>query len=481
MPESHSADVVSADVASADVASADVVSADVVIAGGGMAGLAALLTAVEAGADALLLERGNDLGGSTVLSSGLLAFAGTAEQAAAGITDSADLLRRDLLTAGRDRNCAELVEAYCEHQLDTYRWLAARGTVFGHPHAASGQSVPRSHPIDTNAAIQGLAKRARAAGGRIVVAARARRLLTEGGRVTGVAADSGDGRLEVRAAATVLATGGFSRSGELMTRFAPGMGKALRHGGAGSTGDGLLMACKLGAGLADLPYVKGTFGIFPWPSAGEEGTGILAVYKGAIAVNGFGMRFVNESLPYKEIGDACLAQPGEIAFQVFDAAVLAASDAGVPIYDFRKRITNRQVQQADTIAGLADKLGVPPGSLAKTVTEYNARITVGQPDPLGRETLSGGVGTPVPLVTPPFYGFPSATVVLATYAGITIDGNARVLDVYGDPVPGLYAAGEVTGGLHGAGYVTGTSIGKSAIFGRLAGAAAVELAHKASA
>jgi len=455
--------------------------ADVVIAGGGIAGLTALLTAVEAGADALLLERRNDLGGSTVLSSGLLAFAGTAEQQAAGIADSADLLRRDLLAAGRDRNSAELVEAYCEHQLDTYRWLVARGTVVGHPHAASGQSVPRSHPIDTSATVQGLARRARAAGGRIEFGARARRLLTEGGRVTGVVADSGAGHLEIRAAATVLATGGFSRSGDLMARFAPGMEQALRHGGAGSTGDGLLMACKLGAGLADLPYIKGTFGIFPWPSAGEEGTGILAVYKGAIAVNGFGERFVNESLPYKEIGDACLAQAGEIAFQVFDAAVLAASDSGVPIYDFRKRITHGQVQQAQTIAGLADKLGLPPEALTKTVGEYNARIAAGQPDPLGRQTMSGGVGVPVPLVTPPFYGFPSATVVLATYAGVTIDASARVLDVYGDPIPGLYAAGEVTGGLHGAGYVTGTSIGKSAIFGRIAGAAAVALARKTSA
>jgi fumarate reductase flavoprotein subunit len=451
---------------------------DVVIAGGGMAGLAALLTVVEAGADAVLLERRNDLGGSTVLSSGLLAFAGTAEQAAGGICDSADLLGRDLLEAGRHRNSVELVDAYCEHQLDTYRWLVERGTVFGQPHAASGQSVPRSHPIDTSATVQGLAKRARAAGGRIEFGARARRLRTEGGRVTGVIADGGDGPMEIRAAATVLATGGFSRSAELMTRFAPAMEQALRHGGAGSTGDGLLMACKLGAGLADLPYVKGTFGIFPWASAGEEGTGILAVYKGAIAVNGLGERFVNESLPYKEIGDACLAQPGQVAFQVFDAAVLAASDAAVPIYDFRKRLAHRQVQQADTIAGLADKLGLPPESLTKTIEEYNARIAVGQPDPFGRETLSGGVGVPVPLITPPFYGFPSATVVLATYAGVTIDASARVLDVFGDPIPGLYAAGELTGGLHGAGYVTGTSIGKSAIFGRIAGAVAAAQARE---
>lgn len=441
----------------------------IVIAGGGMAGLAALAAAAEAGADAVLLERRNELGGSTVLSSGLLAFAGTDEQAAAGITDSDDLLRADLLAAGKQRNVPGLVDAYCAHQAATYRWLKAAGVEFGHPHAASGQSVPRSHPIDTSRAIQALARKAVQAGGRIEYGVRARRLIEENGSIVGVEAETADGPREFRGAATILATGGFSRSGDLMTRFAPAMERALRHGGAGSTGDGLLMACKAGAGLADLPYVKGTFGIFPWPSAGEEGTGILAVYKGAIAVNGYGERFTDESLPYKEIGDACLAQPGEIAFQVFDADVLAKGDPDVPIYDFAKRVRHGQVQQAGTIEELADRLGVPPEALAKTVGEYNARITAGQPDPLGRAALSGSVGVPVPLVTPPFYGFPSATVVLATYAGVTVDATARVLDVFGDPIGGLFAAGEVTGGFHGAGYVTGTSIGKSAIFGRAAG------------
>lgn len=453
-------------------------TANVVVVGGGMAGLAALLTAAEAGADAVLIEKRNDLGGSTVLSSGLMAFAGTVEQEAAGISDSPELLRSDLLQVGRGRNSAELVDAYCTRQAATYQWLAERGVAFGHPHGASGQSVPRSHPIDTSAAIQGFARRARAAGARIEFGIRAQRLRTQDGRVTGVLADTPDGETEYKSAAVILATGGFSRSGDLMTRFAPGMEKALRHGGAGSTGDGLLMACKLGAGLADMPYVKGTFGIFPWPSAGEEGTGILVVYKGAIAVNGFGERFTDESLPYKEIGDACLAQPGEIAFQIFDESILGQADADVPIYDFRKRVTHGQVQQADTIGELADKLGLPPDALTKTVEEYNARIATGQSDPLGRATLSGGFGTPVPIAAPPFYGFPSATVVLATYAGVTIDAGARVLDVFGDPIEGLYAAGELTGGLHGAGYQTGTSIGKSAIFGRTAGEAAVSLASQ---
>ncbi|OLT30276.1 fumarate reductase, partial [Actinomadura sp. CNU-125] len=297
----------------------------------------------------------------------------------------------------------------------------------------------------------------------------AERPVVTGGRVTGLRVRSRDGAEHVEAGAVVLATGGFSRGPALLARFAPGMEKAIKAGGAGSNGDGLLMACSLGAGLADLPYIKATFGVFPWPSPAEEGHGLLAVYKGAVAVNGFGDRFTDESLPYKEIGDACLAQPEGVAFQIFDAPVLERSDADVPIYDFRPRLRAGQIQEAGTLAELADKLGIPGDRLRASVDGYNTAIATGGPDPFGRRTLSGEVGAPRPIDTPPYYGYPSTAVMLATYGGVTVDADTRVLDVYGDPIPGLFAAGEVTGGFHGAGYVTGTSLGKSAVFGRLAG------------
>jgi fumarate reductase flavoprotein subunit len=102
-----------------------------------------------------------------------------------------------------------------------------------------------------------------------------------------------------------------------------------------------------------------------------------------------------------------------------------------------------------------------------TVADYNARI--GADDALGRTHLSGAVGTPFPLTQPPFYAHPTGTVVLATYCGLTVDTRLRVLDVFGEPIERLYAAGEVIGGFHGGGYMTGTSIGKAGIFGRLAG------------
>jgi fumarate reductase flavoprotein subunit len=441
----------------------------VLVLGSGLAGCAALLAAAEAGQHALLLEKTGEIGGSTVRSAGLSAYAGTDEQAAQGIADSVELLRKDLLETGKHRNDEALVDLYCEHQLETYRWLRGLGVEYGEVHAASGQSAARSHPTDTTGMLVRLLKAAGRLGARIALDTPARRLVREDGRVVGVDVATADGTRRVLADAVVVATGGFSRSPELLTRFAPQMEHALRAGGPGCTGDGMLMAWQLGAGVVDTPYIKGTYGIYAEPHPDEDGTGVLAVYKGAIAVNREGRRFVDESLPYKEIGDAALAQPGVTTWQVFDARVLAASNDEVPIYDFAGRDRAGMLLRADTVADLEAQIGLPEGSLVATVADYNARIGAGEPDALGRRHLSGGVGTPFPLMQPPFHAHPSGTVVLATYCGLTVDTRLRVLDVFGEPIERLYAAGEVVGGFHGGGYMTGTSIGKAGIFGRLAG------------
>ncbi|MFM6848163.1 MAG: FAD-binding protein, partial [Terrabacter sp.] len=214
------------------------------------------------------------------------------------------------------------------------------------------------------------------------------------------------------------------------------------------------------------------YGIFHEPHHGEDGTGILAVYKGAIAVNRAGHRFVDESIPYKALGDASLAQPTARTWQVFDAEVMAQSNDEVPIYDFAGRERAGMLETADTLAGLADRMGTEPGVLEDEIADYNARIAAGEADRFGRVHAVGGVGERRPIDTPPFYAQLSGTVVLATYCGVTVDTSMRVLDVFGEPIERLYAAGELVGGFHGAGYMTGTSIGKSAVFGRVAGHAA---------
>lgn len=444
-------------------------SAQVVIIGGGLAGCAALLAACEAGHEAILLEGTREIGGSTVLSSGLSAYAGTDEQRAQGIEDSAELLREDLLRTGKYQNDPALVDLYCEHAEETYRWLKGHGVRYGHVHAASGQTVPRSHPTDTSRMLELLLDAAHELGGRAFNNVRALRLVRTDDRVTGVLVEVPGGDQLIEAGAVVLATGGFSMNKELLARFAPRMAQAFQAGGPGCQGDGLIMGWDLGAGFIDTPYIKGTYGIYAEPHESEHGTGIHAIYKGGIAVNAEGHRFCDESLPYKVVGDASLDQTGGITHQIFDERVLAAADPEVAIFDFTGRKAVGMLDQADTLTELGAKLGLPEGSLEATVAEYNRRVTAGEPDEFGRRHQAGSVGELFPIEQPPYYAHRSGTVVLATYCGLTVDTELRVLDVFGMEIPGLYAAGEVIGGFHGDGYMTGSSIGKSGIFGRLAG------------
>ena len=149
----------------------------------------------------LLLEKRDVLGGSSVRSAGLCAYADTDEQRAAGVRDSADLLRRDLLEVGRHRADEALVDRYCAEQAGTYRWLRSHGAVFGAPRAASGQSVPRSHPVDVAALIDELVRRARSRGAQVRYRSRATRLVMSGEHVEGVVVEGPDGRRHTVAAA----------------------------------------------------------------------------------------------------------------------------------------------------------------------------------------------------------------------------------------------------------------------------------------
>jgi fumarate reductase flavoprotein subunit len=457
--------------------------ADVIVIGGGLAGCAAALAAAESGATVLQLEKMGETGGSTVLSAGLSAFAGTAEQRMQGIDDSVELLRSDIVETGFHANDEALVDLYCREQLRTYTWLKSHGVTYGTVHAASGQSVPRSHPADTRLMLDLLQASAAELGVQLATSVTVERLERDGaehGRVTGVRAGVDGASRRIRAGAVVIATGGFSQSPGLLARFAPQMERAVRGGGAGSTGDGMLMGWQLGAGVIDTPYIKGTYGIYPHPVEGERGTGVLAVYKGAVAVNAEGRRFVDESLPYKLLGDASLAQTGGFTYQVFDSGIMAASDDEVPIYDLAAREREGLLVVADTLAELAGRLGLPVEQFLATLARYNAACRDDTPDEFGRTHLSGGVGHRRPIDRAPFYAHASSTVVLATYCGLTITPGMAVVDVFGETILGLFAAGEVVGGFHGAGYMTGTSIGKAGIFGRVAGASAAALARSAA-
>ncbi|MEY2191157.1 flavocytochrome c [Neobacillus sp. BF23-41] len=445
-------------------------SYDLIILGGGLAGMCAAVEAGETGAHVLLLEKQDELGGSTVLSSGYMAFAGTDLQEKACFIDSTETLLEDMIEVGGGVNELALVEAYGQHQLETYNWLIEHGVEFRSLEAVSGHSVPRGHIIDPHQAIQTLKRRVKQLSNvTIRFNAPAQRLLkNDDGRIDRVLyVAEGVEQFAHASKGVIIASGGFAKSEDLLVQFAPQLKGALRIGGRGNHGDGIRMACEHGAWLKDLPFLNGTYGFHPTAAGPVKSQG-LAFYKGAIMVNQFGKRFVNESISYKLLGKAAFEQPDQVSFQVWDQTVMNKSVHDDPLYDLELLKRRRLLYQADTLEELADCIDVPHEVLEETISRYNQGIEDGEDPQFGRKSLTHNYGKPTPIEKAPFYAFESTVAMLATYAGVSVNSAAQVVNPYSEPIPGLFAAGEVTGGFHGAGYMTGSSLGKCAVFGRIA-------------
>jgi len=450
----------------------------VIVIGGGLAGLCAAIEAANMGAEVTLLEKLAECGGSSVLSGGLLAFAGTDMQKAAAISDNETLLYDDLRRAGQQQNDEALVRTYVAQQMAAYDWLLKLGVKFNSVELAAGHSAPRAHSLRSQDFMALMESRARVSGRvNIIFNAVAERLLrsNENARVEGVAVRVDGKATNIHARrGVVLAAGGFARNADMVKLFAPHQTKCIPYCGAGSTGDGVRMAWALGAGLRDVAHIKGTFGFHP-------DTGKIpgrdwskhSVYRGAILVNKRAQRYVDESISYKLLGDAVLAQPDAIAYQIFDQGVMDTSSDTAPLFKFREALAQGRLLTEPTLEGIARRVGLDATALAATVERYNGFVRAGCDEDFGRTGLSSGYGKLVELKRAPWYAYPSTSGLIATYCGVTVDTETRVLDVFGVPIPGLFAAGEMTGGFHGVAYMTGSSLGKCVIFGRIAGRNAV--------
>ena len=451
----------------------ETIKADVVVVGGGLAAHRAGIEASTLGASVLMLEKMPVIGGSTVLSGGSFCFAGTELQKRAGIEDGPDQLRRDLIDAGGGQADISLIDLFVREQLGEYQFLRDRGVFFGAIQSSSGQSVPRLHPADPRKVLFLLHDELKAAPRtRILMEARATRIQRDGhdGRFREMLVQFKSGQVSVRAErGIVLATGGFSRSADLLKLFAPELRKAFPGGGLGNEGDGLRMAWEHGAAFADLGFVKATFGSYAYVDADRPSTRpLLPIYRGAIAVNLQGLRFVDESQSYKALGKACLDQENARAFQIFDDSVMAQSVDGVPSFDFRAAMRENQFVQAGALAELGAKINVDPKNFVNTLATYNEDVRSGHDRQFGRRTLVYKYGSLAEISKAPFYAYPCTTAMHSTYAGLRVRNDMTVLNVWNEPLPGLYAAGEVVGGFHGEGYMTGSSLVKALVFGRIA-------------
>jgi len=450
------------------------VMADIVVVGAGGAGLAAATEAASRGAKVVVLEKTAAMGGSSLICGGALAFAGTDMQAAQGIKDSSELLYKDMMTVGQNMNVPALVQAYVDNQLETYKWLKQLGVNFLSVSIASGMSVPRGHNVKPSEVIKILGDAAKAKGTKIFMDTAGQKLVMDDktGKICGVIVERKGKKISYGAKkAVILTSGGFSRNTTLMAKFVPSMAKTKAINGLGNYGDGLKMAWAYGADIQDMPYIKATFGFEPNATTIAEDFALI-FYQGAIIVNKEGKRFVNESKSYKLVGDAALVQTDTLGFQVYDAPIRekTKSDPLSAIDSLEKR---GLIYSAPTLAELAQKINVPSATMEETVKDYNANVAKGIDPQFGRTTLVASFGKPVKIETAPFYAFPSIAIIIGTYGGILINNKAQVTDVFGNVIPGLYAAGEITGGVHGAAYMTGTAFGKAQIFGRIAAKNAV--------
>ena len=445
------------------------------VIGAGLAGHRCALEAAHRGASVVLLEKTGAAGGSTAMSGGSIAFAGTDLQKAAGIDDSPERLRQDLITVSGGYADPALIDVVVRHQLKEYEFLCNRKVPFGPVQSSSGQSVPRVHSTPAAKLIDLLHAELRTlANVKVLLEARAVRLTRQDDRVRSALVEHQGEKLEITARrGIVIASGGFSRGLDLLRQFAPDTSKALPAGGLGNEGDGIRMACEFGAGLQDLGFVKGTFGGYFQPVPGEYYTVLLPIYRGAIAVNVNGERFVDESQSYKTLGAACLEQDKALAYQVFDEAIMAQSMDTTPSFNFRAAVRKGRIISAASLAELAGKLGLPADRFQATVAGYNADISSGVDGKFGRKSLVHTHGTPVAIAKAPFHAYPTTTAINSTYAGIRVSPDMSVLNIWGEQINGLFAAGEVTGGFHGEAYMTGSSLLKSLVCGAVAARSAL--------
>lgn len=454
---------------------------DVVIVGAGGAGLTAGVVSLQKGMTAVVLEKMAIIGGSSLLCGGKYATYDTPLQREKGIKDSEKLFYEDMLKTGQYKNDPELVKVYVKASRDQYDYLTKeRGIQPLEITAAAGMSVPRAHNFEPPVVMADLRKVFEEKGGKLMLRTKAERLTWDFQKnvISGVKASIGEKTIYIRAKkGVILAAGGFDRNPAMLEKYNPLMGKAAVVAGAGTQGDGILMAQAYGADVLDTNYIKATFGFTLNPKTAADISQFQ--YGGAIIVNNKGKRFVNESLSYKLLGDAALAQDKGQSFVVFDDNIRK--------YQVARRIIDRDLMKpyeegkepsysirANTLEEAAKKAGIPVEELKKTVERYNRMVEQGKDEDFGRTTLTGGFGKPVKLVQGPFYIIPVTSGLIGTYCGVKINPKAQVIDIFGEVIPHLYAAGEMTGGVHGAAYMTGTAWGKAMTFGRIAASTIAE-------
>jgi len=444
---------------------------DVVVIGAGGAGLAAAVSAHQNGAEVIVLEKMPKVGGNTIISGAAYNAVDPKRQQLQGIEDSVDKHFQQTYEGGDKLGKPELIRILVENAYPALEWLESMGMEFtDEVFTVLGGLWPRAHKpveplgtgyiktymnyIDNNSGIE------------VLLNTRATELIKENDRVVGVKAETPEGNLIVRARnGVVLATGGFSANVEMREEYNkiwPSLKNLKTTNHPGATGDGIAMAKAVGANLIDMEQIQ----LLPMgdPETGSLSGNIEQAVENRIFVNKQGKRFVDEGARRDVMTQALFEQEDAFMWVILDSKNYPTGDVKNNFNEtIDELVAAGRAYKADTLEDLAKQIGVDPDNLVEAVNKFNEAVETGGPDEFGRTLFQWKIDTP------PFYAGARVPTVHHTMGGVEINEKTQVLDVNGNVIPGLYAAGEVTGGIHGSNRLGGNALADITVFGRIAG------------
>ena len=443
---------------------------DIVVIGAGGAGLSAAVSAAEtdAGLKVIVLEKQGIIGGNTNYSTGGINAAETDIQKSLGIEDSKKLFYDDTMKGGKYENIPSLVENLVEHAPVTISWLTGLGADLSDVGLMGGSSVKRTHRPKGGTAIgPHLMKILKAATSNKNIVIRTSNKVTGllsavDGSVTGVKVQNANGSTyTLKAKAVIIATGGFGANLEMVTSLQPSLKGFATLNHPGATGDAFGWMKAIGGATIQMANIQ----IHPTAEATNHILITEAVRgNGAILVNHESKRFCNEMDTRDVVSAAILKQTRGEAFLIFDQGV-RTSLASIETY-----ANQHLLKEGNTLAELAEAIGIPAADIEATLKRYNAQQKAGVDEDFGRSATEMAAA----LETAPYYAVCVTPAIHHTMGGLSVNTNTQVLRTDGTPIPGLYAAGEVTGGLHGANRLGGNGVADIVVNGRLAGIAAAQ-------
>jgi len=466
-------------------------TADVIVIGAGGAGMAAAVTANQAGKSVIVIEKSSKMGGNTILSGGALNAVDEGSETAIANKDSVENHYNQTFDGGDQAGDPVLVHTLVDNAWSGVEWLMSLGMKFNEKvFTVTGGMWPRAHKpvepegtgffityknyIDTHTGIT------------MVYNTTAKELIVEDNVVTGITCIGETGNI-VTAKATngiVLATGGFGRNVEMRVKYNeitkkwPTLDESIPSTNtSGITGDGIIMAEAIGANLVQMENIQ----LLPLgdPKTGSLSGNIEHAVESRIFINLEGNRFVNEGGRRDEMTLALFEQTEAKMFIVMDSDTYPE---GTELNNFGESIADLvasgRALKADSLEELATLMKVPVDSLITSVKDYNRYCQggdqEGQTDSFGRALFTDTDGVNNGINDAPYYATVRVPTVHHTMGGIQINEHAQVIDTNSNIIAGLFAAGEVTGGIHGTNRLGGNALADTVTFGRIAGTSASE-------